>query len=336
MNPSLHYLAAIETEMRRAVTLEPGSPSLLQGMLRYHLGWVDSRFQPAALDGGKRIRPVLVCLACESQGGDWETALPAAAAVELLHNFTLIHDDIEDRDELRRGRPTLWALYGVPQAINAGDTLYTLAYGALLGLQRRGVPAPAVLDALAAYTAAVVQITEGQCRDIAFESESAVTEAEYLSMIAGKTAALLGLCCSLGAIVAGAPPAVRNALQRFGESLGLAFQMEDDLLGLWGDPRITGKPAGSDLLRGKKSLPILHGLQHSAELRAMVTQQSLTPDQVAEALRLLEESGSRAYVQAHAGAYHEAAMTALAESGGQGEAQEALAVLAESLIGRAR
>jgi geranylgeranyl diphosphate synthase, type I len=312
------------------------TPSLLYGMLRYHLGWADETFEPVVTDAGKRVRPLILLLVTEAQGGDWRQATPAAAAIELLHNFTLIHDDIEDRDEVRRGRPTLWKLWGVAQALNAGDALFALSYRGLTKLRVRGVPAERVALALERFTEAIVAITEGQCWDLAFEAQSEVEEAVYLSMIHGKTATLLGLSAELGGHIAGASPTRTSALRSYGEALGMAFQMHDDILGLWGDPVRTGKPVGSDLLMGKKTLPILHGLRLNVALRGLLAQESLTDADIRSALLELERSGSRAYTEAQASLYHARAIEVLEQSGGTGEAQEALRALTENLLSRDR
>ncbi len=334
MDPFTRYLPALEAAMRQAIP--DTEPDALYGMLRYHLGWVNTAFQPTTEKAGKRLRPVFLLLACESQGGDWEQALPAAAAIELLHNFTLIHDDIEDRDRTRRGRPTLWAVWGEPQAINAGDTLFALAYRSLFNLQTTGIAPETVLRAVNLYTTAILRITEGQHLDLSFEAESEVDEATYLTMIWGKTATLLGLACELGGMLASTSEARRAALQEFGVELGMAFQMQDDWLGLWGNPEQTGKPVGSDLRNRKKTLPILHGMAHSAAFRALVTGAAPLDDaRVAEGLALLEVTDSQQYTHAQARTHHQAALTALARSEGAGEAHVALYALAEQLAGRA-
>ena len=334
MDPLKHYLPDLESEMRRLVTSHTHGPDLMYGMMRYHLGWVDRDFQPVDLPAGKRIRPIILLLASEAQGGNWQQALPAAAAIELLHNFTLIHDDIEDGDQLRRGRPTLWSIWGVPQAINAGDAMFTISYRGLLRLPDHGVSADRTVAAAQCYAEAVLHITEGQCRDIGFETDDQISEAQYLAMISGKTAALLGLAAEVGAVIAGAGDEHRAALRDFGESLGKAFQMYDDLLGLWGDPEKTGKPVGSDLVKRKKTLPILHGIQSSTTFRDLLAGEVLTRPGIRTALAELESCGSRAYTEAQARHFHDRALTALQRSGGIGPAQEALHALAQRLLGR--
>lgn len=330
------YLPPLEQEMRRVVSPTAVSPGLVYNMLHYHLGWVDAEFRPSVSDAGKRLRPLLLLLTTEAQGGAWHRALPAAASIELLHNFTLIHDDIEDRDTRRRGRPTLWSIWGVPQAINAGDALFTLAYQALINLHTQSHPLPPdrVMQAFESYTYATLLITEGQCRDIAFEAQQEVSESDYLSMIDGKTAALIGLASELGGIIAGVSEGRRSLLHSFGIALGKAFQMQDDLLGLWGDAERTGKPVGSDILKHKKTLPIIHGTQSNRELRILLSKPDLTAGDVTYALLLLEKAGSRRYTVAQAELYHREALTALEESGGQGEAQATIRQLVQSLLKR--
>ncbi len=330
------YLDALKAEMQRTVVPTETSPAgpFMFDMLRYHLGWLDADFRPVETYTGKHLRPLLTMLFCELLGGDWRDALPAASAVELLHNYTLIHDDIEDRDRTRRGRETLWSLWGLAQAINAGDALYAIAYLALLRLSERGVPPERMSLAVQSFAAGSLRVTEGQALDIAFEQDAEVDEATYLAMIAGKTAALLSLSCELGGIVAGASPEVLAALREFGFALGIAFQMQDDLLGLWGDPQHTGKPAGADLRRRKKTLPILHGLAHSAELRALLAQPVAEDATVQRALQLLEQVGSRAYTEQRAADYYARAHAALQWLDGQGAAKAHIESLVAQLLHR--
>ena len=332
--PLSHYfttfLPAIETEMRRAVA-PSNDPTMttFYGMLHYHLGWVDADFKPAHFDAGKRIRPVLTLLCCEASGGEWHTALPAAAAVELLHNFSLIHDDIEDGDPVRRGRPTLWKLWGVPQAINAGDALYTMAHTTLNRLTEYNVPAERILAARQRFDRACVALTQGQHLDLGFESRSSVTEAEYLRMINGKTAALIEAACGLGALVNGRDLA--RHYEDFGRELGLAFQIQDDLLGIWGDPEITGKPAGNDLRNHKKSLPVAYGLDRSEDLRRLYAQSEVD---VSAAMAELDRIGAREYAERLAAQHHRQALSALEATRQDNAATATLTELADQLLRR--
>jgi geranylgeranyl diphosphate synthase type I len=324
------FLPAIETEMRRAVAASD-APALttFYGMLHYHLGWVDADFKPAQFDSGKRIRPVLTLLCCEASGGEWRTALPAAAAVELLHNFSLIHDDIEDSDPVRRGRPTLWKVWGTAQAINAGDALYTMAHTALNNLGEYNVPAERILAARQRFDRACLVLTQGQHLDLGFESRARVTEAEYLHMVYLKTAALIEAACGLGALVTGSHLVLHY--EDFGRELGLAFQIQDDLLGIWGDPEITGKPAGNDLRHHKKSLPVAYGLERSAELQRLYAQSDVN---VAAAIVQLDHVGAREYAEQLAAQHHRQALSALDATGQDNSATAALRELANQLLNR--
>jgi geranylgeranyl diphosphate synthase, type I len=324
------FLPAIETAMRRSVAASADQAlTAFYGMLHYHLGWVDAGFQAAHFDAGKRIRPVLTLLCCEASGGDWHTALPAAAAVELLHNFSLIHDDIEDSDPLRRGRPALWKVWGTAQAINAGDALYTMAHMAFDSLSDYRIPAERILAARRRFDRACLVLTQGQHLDIGFESRSSVSEAEYLHMVHGKTAALIEAACGLGALVNGS--VLASHYEDFGRELGLAFQIRDDLLGIWGDPAVTGKPAGNDLRNHKKSLPVAYGLDRSEALRCLYVEAEVD---VAAASAELDRVGAREHAEQLAARHHQQALNALEAARQTNSAIEALRELANQLLNR--
>jgi geranylgeranyl diphosphate synthase type I len=322
--------------MREVVSTPSPAFRQLYGHLHYHLGWADEQLQPSEEPTGKRLRPIFCLLCCELCGGDWERALPAAAAVELLHNFSLIHDDIEDGDTTRRGRPTVWALWSMPQALNAGDALHALAHLALLRLADRGLPAETVAAAMQVFGRACLRLTQGQFLDIRFEAQESVAIQEYLEMVAGKTAALLAASCELGAMAANGEPVQREHLRDFGHHVGLAFQIEDDILGIWGDPEVTGKPAGSDIRRRKKTLPIIYGLQRSKPLQALLAQPDLSTANIAQAVELLEEAGGREWAQEEAQVQTRHALTALDAADGGKSAADTLRDLALGLVGRAR
>ena len=260
------YLSALEAEMRAAVGSSNALVADFYAMMRYHLGWADEQFQPAQSDGGKRLRPLFCLLTCETLCGDFRRALPAAAAVEILHNFSLVHDDIEDGDELRRGRKTLWTLVGVPHAINAGDALFAIAQRELLRLSERGVAIERTLRASQIFQETLVQLVEGQYLDMRGEALRESNLGYYKAMIGGKTAALLGAATAMGAAIATDDALLIQRCREFGVELGLAFQMGDDVLGLWGDPTLTGKAVGADLRRKKKSLPIILAQQSAGAL----------------------------------------------------------------------
>lgn len=327
------YLPRLEEQMRSSLQSPNPRHATLFGMLSYHMGWADAALNPCQARTGKRARPVLCLLACEACDGDWQQALPAAAGIELMHNFTLIHDDIEDQDDTRRGRSTVWKLWGVAQGINTGDALFAISNLALLALAERSVPAATVVEALTLFNRTQLALTTGQFLDIGFESRDGVSIEEYLMMIEGKTAALMACACELGALVAGAGAARRESLRAFGRHVGLTFQMRDDVLGIWGDSKLTGKPAGADIARRKKTLPILHGLRGSPLLRELMAQDISEAD-VQRATRLLEEAGSREYTDQLAQEHHALALAALERADVQGAALDALRELAYMLLTR--
>jgi geranylgeranyl diphosphate synthase type I len=281
----------------------------IQRVASYHLGWTDADGQPVAASGGKGVRATLAVLSAEAAWADSSVGIPGAVAIELIHNFSLIHDDVIDGDETRRHRPTVWALFGVGQAIVVGDALQTLAHRVLLDVPGAGLAAGRILaDATAAMIA-------GQADDIAFETRINVNIDQCMAMSAGKTGALLGCAASIGAVLAGAPGATVGALRDFGTHLGLAFQAVDDLLGIWGDPDRTGKPAGSDLRQRKKTLPVVAALSSGAdeamELRGLLCDGTLDEAQVERAVWLVEACGARSWTANRAKAHLDTAMGAL-------------------------
>jgi len=294
------FRAELEEALRAA--LPRRSPALLYHMMRYHLGWEDQQGRPLANAGGKGIRPALCLWACEAVGGPWRQALPAAVALELVHSFSLVHDDIQDGDTERRHRPTVWSLWGQPQAINAGDSLLVLGRRALLGLRDEGLPAPKVLAACHILDEACQELIEGQCLDLSFEATPDVSLEAYLEMIGKKTGALLAASVHLGALVGSDDEALARHLARCGRLLGLAFQIRDDILGVWGAPALTGKPTAADIRRRKKCLPVVYALataQNSPreELLRLYAQDSLSDGDVARVMAILEASAARAYCQ---------------------------------------
>ncbi len=323
------YLAAIEAELRRAFP-----PDVAAGldeyydMLAYHLGW------SSGASAGKRIRPLLCVLCCAGAGGHWKRALPIAAAVELIHNFSLIHDDIQDRSELRRGRPTVWVRWGMAQAINAGDAMFVLAHLAPHRLLEVGVRPKVALEALAELDSTCLALTQGQYLDMAFEHQPAVSVAEYLVMIQKKTAALIAAAAHLGALVAEADGDRADDYFAFGLNLGLAFQLQDDLLGIWGDPGKTGKSTATDLETRKKSLPVVYGLERSAAFAAAYAQPHAAGTPVDDLAAELEQLGARGYVEAQVQETTALALRALDRADPAGPAGAALRELTEQLLGR--
>ncbi|EFO79687.1 Polyprenyl synthetase [Oscillochloris trichoides DG-6] len=332
----------IQAAMRAAFPQAEDRVARFYAMQEYHLGWRDEQLVASESDPGKLIRPQLVLLACQAAGGDPALAMPLAAGIQLLHDFTLIHDDIEDDSDMRRGRPTLWHLWGLAQGINAGDGMFVIAHLAIHQLSDLGVPAERVLPILRRFDEVILHVCEGQFLDISFEGNLGISTEDYLAMIGRKTAILIDGSAALGAMVAGADAATVAALSTFGRSLGLAFQIEDDILGIWGAPELTGKPRAADLYRRKVSLPIVHALRHAADAATLAEiYQQPDPDDAAveRVLAILDQAGSRAYCAELAAEHHHAALAAL-ESLGRSEvaavqaARDQIRAIAESLLGR--
>jgi geranylgeranyl diphosphate synthase type I len=322
------YLPAVEDEMRLAIG--DGAPYLsdFYTMLRYHLGWTDGS------GGGKRVRPLLALLSCTAAGGAWAGALPLAAAIELLHNFSLIHDDIQDNSPTRRGRPTVWARWGQAQAINAGDAMFTLTHLAPQRLVACGHSAAVALAVLEELDRTCLALTQGQYLDMAFEQRPQVTVAEYLTMIEGKTGALIAAAAHLGARLGGAEGERLAHFRGYGLNLGLAFQFQDDWLGIWGDEAVTGKSTASDLATRKKTLPVVYGLERSeafSRAYAVPYQPGASLEDLADAL---EQLGAKAYVEQQAHDMTQAALRHLAEARPDEPAGAALRELTDQLLRR--
>ena len=302
--------AAVVPAMEAAVARLTPDVALLA---RYHFGWTDAEGRPLEAPGGKIVRPALALLSAEAAWADAGVGVPGGVAVELVHNYSLIHDDIIDGDTERHHRPTVWSVYGVGPAIIAGDALAVVAQQVLLESGTHGGAATALL---AEATAAMIA---GQADDIAFEQRATVSVEECVAMCADKTGALLGAAASIGAVLAGAPPATVGALRDYGAHLGLAFQAVDDLLGIWGDPVRTGKPAGNDLRRRKKSLPVVAALaaggDEADELRSLVVGEpsaaALDDAQVERAAWLVEACGGREWARTRAKSHLDGALGAL-------------------------
>lgn len=330
--------ALVDPELRAAVESLPGS---MRRIARYHFGWQQADGTPAAGNAGKAIRPALVLAAAAALGGPAArtAAVPAAAAVELVHNFTLLHDDVMDRDTTRRHRPTAWTVFGDPDAILAGDALQALALRLLAEDAH-----PASVPAAARLAACVVELCEGQHTDTDLERRApdAVTLDEVLAMAEAKTGALLGCACALGALYAGADEEEVAALDGFGRQAGLAFQLIDDVIGIWGDPRHTGKPAGADLAARKKSLPVVaaltSGTPAAAELAALYGTPYREGDaeagEITRTALAVERAGGRDWAQAEAADRMARAMQELARAVPDPEAAGGLLALAEFVTRR--
>jgi geranylgeranyl diphosphate synthase type I len=285
-----------------------GYPRHFPGMLRYQLGYVDERLQPASYPG-KRVRPFLCLTVAEALRGSFQQALPAAAAIELLHNFSLIHDDIEDHDPSRHHRETVWRVWGEPHAINAGDAMFAVAGRAAAGMANAEVGYPVVQQ----FQDTALALTKGQYLDMSFEDREAVTADEYLEMISLKSAALIGFSAWAGAMAGGGIDRQQAALLGFGLDLGRAFQIHDDINGIWGDPGRTGKLAHTDLVNRKKTLPILSALERAqgSDLDALKLFFRRENHEIDLVLQVLEQCGARGAAERELDRYLTSALTSL-------------------------
>jgi geranylgeranyl diphosphate synthase, type I len=308
-------LADTEAEIVALVADRDPSTRGLYEMVRYHLA-----LDGSGASGGKRLRPLLGLLAYASIAGDHARALPGAAAVELGHNFSLVHDDIEDGDVERRHRPTLWRRYGVPQAINTGDTLFSLSRIALHRLSDLGFTDAKVLRLMRLYDETCLALCEGQYIDIATSETSELMSVDgYFDMIGRKTAALIAASIEAGALLATDDDDVIARYRGFGWALGIAFQLNDDLLGIWGAEQATGKHA-SDVAHKKKTLPVIYAAEHAGpedreRLLALYARTDPPPAAVAEIVAILERSGARDYTRDQARRYRDDALAELDAAG---------------------
>lgn len=328
-----HARAAVDPALRAAVDSLPGA---MRRIACYHFGWEHADGTPAAGNAGKAMRPALVLTAAAALGGPAAraAAVRAAAAVELVHNFTLLHDDVMDRDTTRRHRSTAWSVFGVPDAILAGDALQALALGMLAE-----DPHPGARAAVSRLAACVVELCEGQQVDTALEARAPaeVTLDEVLAMAEAKTGALIGCACAIGALYAGASDEDVDALDAFGREAGLAFQLIDDVIGIWGDPRHTGKPAGADLAARKKSLPVVAALASGTAAAGELAELYAAPYAPADLDRTVlavEQAGGREWAQDQAADRMSRAMDELARAIPDPESAGGLLSLAEFVTRR--
>ncbi|HEY48908.1 MAG TPA: polyprenyl synthetase family protein [Dehalococcoidia bacterium] len=320
------YRPELEAELKRIV----GKASLpMYDMMRYHMGWIEEAGHTRRNTAGKRLRPILCLLACESLNGQWRQALPVAASVELVHNFSLIHDDIQDSSRERRGRPTVWSIWGLPQGINAGDGMHALALSSLLRLEERGVPHEKTVRAASILGEASLRLCEGQYLDLSYENRLDIKVKDYLAMISGKTAALFRSSLEIGSLMATEDESVITHMRTFGHALGMTFQVHDDVLSIWGDEKATGKPVASDIQMRKKTLPVVYALSKAKgedreRLLRTYRKKRISYADVDEVLKLLDKVDARAYAQEMSTKYYN---DALAELNGLDISQTARAEL---------
>lgn len=293
------YRVEIDAELRSVLAERQ---SRLYDMMRYHFGWIDQEGNPQQGLVGKALRPTLCFLVCEAVGGEYRRALPAAVAIELVHNYSLIHDDIQDDDRERRHRPTVWSIWGKPQAINAGSAMRLLANIALSRLEGYGVPLKKCWRIQRLLDEATLSLIEGQYLDISYESRFDITVSDYLRMIEGKTASLIACAMEVGALLGTDDQDLIKCFRSIGKRLGLAFQIRDDLLGIWGNKKETGKPLASDIRHRKKTFPIVYALEKAKdelkeELLNIYQNEALDDSAVAAVLKILETTGAQASTQ---------------------------------------
>ena len=296
------YKNSVEQELNRVVPTAHNSETYR--LLRYHLGWVDQQGTPmdTSVSQGKALRPTLCLFACEALASEYSRALPAAAALELIHNFSLIHDDIQDQDMERRHQPTVWHLWGIPKAIWSGNAMQCTGDLSLLDVARANVPAVTAIRVSDILTESYLEMIQGQCMDLDFESRTDIKSEEYLYMIACKTGALIRSALQIGALLATEDPATVNAFTEFGNHLGQAFQVRDDYLGIWGDQATLGKATGNDIRRRKKSYPVVFALERASgqaleDLLRIYRQEELEEDDVQRVMAVLDEVGSQEQAQ---------------------------------------
>jgi geranylgeranyl diphosphate synthase, type I len=285
----------VDSELRAILG---GKTIPLYDMMQYHFGWIDGAGRPTNGSSGKALRPALCLFACEAVGGDYRKALPAAAALELVHNFSLIHDDIQDDDRERHHRPTVWAVWGKPQAINAGTAMRIMANVALQRLGGDGLSVERQYRINQLLDEITLKLIEGQYLDISYENRLDVSVADYIKMIEGKTAALISGSMEMGANIGTPSHLPSERLAGTGHCLGLAFQIRDDILGIWGKQAETGKPTGNDIRNKKKSFPIVYALEKAdnaakKQLSHIYQKYRVEEDDVQTAISIFESCGAR-------------------------------------------
>ncbi len=291
--------------------------SFVYDMLRYYMGWADETGAPIAATTGKAVRPSLCLFGCEAVGGAVSQAIPAAAALEFIHNFSLVHDDIQDEDETRHGRKTIWAVWGKSKALVAGNVLRVVADSALHGLISAGLDTSRAVTAAQLLTESYLEMIEGQYMDISFEGRHDIGMEDYLRMISRKTGALLRCSLNLGAAVGTKDARTVAAFRECGRALGYVFQIRDDVLGVWGQEDVTGKPVGADIRRKKNSYPVVYTMENSGDangkrLSGIYEKDELDETDVASVLKIMDQVGVRDQAGAEVSAWADIAMQALA------------------------
>jgi len=341
MSIQQNMLEEIEKELQQQISrLAQPRTHQFHEMLTYHMGWTGDG--AGAQAAGKRIRPLLLLLVVaslmedrlsEAEGINWLHAKPAAAAIELVHNFSLVHDDIQDNSDKRRGRNTVWIKWGAPMGINAGDALFAIANQAVIDLAK-DYPPQVVVRVAGILNDTCLDLTRGQFLDMSYEQRNDLALEDYWPMIGGKTSALLSASTHIGALLGGATADDQERLRLFGYHLGLAFQVQDDILGIWGDEALTGKSAASDLVEGKKSLPVLFGLGNKEEFSERWNRGPIPANEVVAVAGLLESEGAKSYAAENAQRETQIAMKYLDQANLHGKAAESIRQLTDTLLSR--
>ena len=290
-----------------------GDGSFVYDILRYYMGWADETGAPASAGAGKAVRPTLCLFGCEAVGGEVSQAIPAAVAIELIHNFSLIHDDIQDGDETRRGRKTAWAVWGLPKALVAGNVLRVVADSALHNLPK----SERAIAAVSLLTEAYLEMIDGQYLDISFEGRHDIGMDDYRRMISRKTGALLRCSLNMGATVGTDDASTVAAFRECGRALGYVFQIRDDALGVWGEESVTGKPVGSDIRRKKNSYPVVYAMENADALDSRLLSETYAKDalddaDIASVMGVMERMGVQECAHLEASEWADRAMAALA------------------------
>lgn len=331
------YRGLIRQELRKQVAAIPPS---LSSYICYHFGWEDVKGKPASYTSGKMVRPLFCLLSCEACGGKISQALSAACSMELIHNFSLVHDDIEDASLERHHRPTLWKVFGIAPAINAGDVLFTMGYQSLINpISTKSLPGEHILEVLRILTQACLELCEGQNMDLMLEKKLEVEVEKYFYMIQHKTAALFQASTQIGALLGGADDFVINCFQNFGLKLGMAFQIQDDIIGIWGESERTGKPVSDDIMDKKKTLPVLFSLKEEKErglktLREIYSSEKIQAEQVPFVVEILNKYEAKEYCLGKVDSFYKESLDFLKETGFNSHVLEKLKNLSKLSLGR--
>lgn len=331
--------ADIGTEMHAARQEQQEIAPILWQVIDYQFGWDLANTEQAKKVSGKKVRPVLMALVAKAISGDYHHVLPAGAALEFIHNFTLIHDDVMDKSPERRHRPAVWTQWGPDQAINVGDGLYALAMLSTVRLAKIGTPPEKIVGVVRSISQACLWTCEGQILDMDFETRTAVSPDEYITMIANKSATLIECAAEIGALLSTDDPKIIQAYAQFARNLGVAFQVRDDYLGIWGNTQETGKSAVTDIQEKKKSYPVLVGFQQASSadqdtLRQIYAQNTLTDSDIQTVLAILDRTGAAKQTDQIAGQYADTAMLSLANTGIENETQDIIRQYAAFLVRR--